>query len=342
MSIHEEVEATMDAKLNRRQVVWSGLAAGAALATPRGLSAERARNERDGSVAGDSAETETAKKDVAAKFRYCLNTATIRGHKLPLVEQIALAAKAGYDGIEPWIGDIEAHKSGGGSLADLKKQIVDLGLTVDGAIGFAPWIVDDAARAKGLEQAKRDMDLVAQIGGTHIAAPPAGATDKSDLDLRKAGERYRALLEAGDAIGVVPQVEVWGFSKSLSRLSECAFVAIESGHPKACLLTDVYHLYKGGSDFASFALVAGAAMHCMHMNDYPADPPRERIADRDRVYPGDGVAPLDDILRALDRGGFRGVLSLELFNPTYWKRDALEVARMGLEKMQQSVRSALG
>jgi sugar phosphate isomerase/epimerase len=149
------------------------------------------------------------------------------------------------------------------------------------------------------------------------------------------------LLEVSESIGVIPQVEVWGFSKSLSRLSECAFVAIESGHPKACLLTDVYHLHKGGTDFKSFGLVSGEAMHCMHMNDFPADPPRERIADRDRVYPGDGVAPIRDILQSLEASGFRGVLSLELFNPTYWMQDPLEVARTGLAKMKKSVATAL-
>ena len=101
----------------------------------------------------------------------------------------------------------------------------------------------------------------------------------------------------GDHIGVVPQVEVWGFSKTLPRLGQAALVAIESGHPKACVLPDVYHLYKGGSDFTGLKLLNGAAVHVFHMNDYPADPPRESIGDSDRVYPGDGVAPLTDILR---------------------------------------------
>lgn len=321
--------------INRREIVQSGLTTAAALLTSQALAQESAKE----SPRLDANEGEKA--DPFSHFRYALNTATIRGHKLGLVEQFKLAAKAGYHGVEPWIDDIEKYKNGGGSLADMKKRIADLGLAVVGAIGFANWIVDDdAARAKGFEHAKRDMDLVAQIGGTHIAAPPAGATDNANLDLRKAAERYRKLLEAGDAIGVVPQVEVWGFSKSLSRLSECAFVAIESGHPKACVLTDVYHLYKGGTDFASFPLVSGAAMHCMHMNDYPANPPREKIADKDRVYPGEGVAPIGNIIQALQVSGFRGVLSLELFNPTYWTQDAIEVAKRGLESMRSAVRRA--
>jgi 2-keto-myo-inositol isomerase len=324
-------------KWNRREWGKAGVAAGAALLTTVVAAQETAVD-----AASEATNGSFAKADGKAKFRYALNTATIRGQKLGIDEQFEVAAKAGYDGVEPWIGDIEEFKKGGGSLADLKKRIVDLGLTVDGAIGFANWIVDDDnARAKGLEHAKRDMDILAQIGGTHIAAPPAGATDNANLDLRKAAERYRKLIEAGESIGIIPQVEVWGFSKSLSRLSECAFVAIESGHPKACLLTDVYHLYKGGSDFATFGLAAGAAMHCLHMNDYPADPPREKIADKDRIYPGDGVAPISDILRTLDKGGFRGVLSLELFNPGYWKQDALVVARTGVEKMKAAVARAL-
>jgi hypothetical protein len=37
------------------------------------------------------------------------------------------------------------------------------------------------------------------------------------------------------------------------------------------------------------------------MNDYPAEPPRETIADRDRVYPGDGIAPIKQIVGDLHR-----------------------------------------
>ena len=89
------------------------------------------------------------------------------------------------------------------------------------------------------------------------------------------------------------------------------------------------------------ALVAGSAMHCFHMNDYPATPPRETIRDADRVYPGDGIGPLTQILRDLAAAGFRGTLSLELFNPTYWKQDPLAVARTGLAKMKEAVEKAV-
>ena len=73
------------------------------------------------------------------------------------------------------------------------------------------------------------------------------------------------------------------------------------------------------------------------MNDYPADPPREQINDSYRMYPGDGVAPLTDLLQTLRRTGGQKVLSLEVFNRTYWSQDPLAVAKTGLAKMKAVV-----
>jgi 2-keto-myo-inositol isomerase len=276
-------------------------------------------------------------------FRYGLNTATLMGQKLSIVEEVEIVSRAGYQAIEPWVRELDRYVKDGGSLKDLGKRIADRGLRVESAIDFPEWIVnDDAKRKKGLENARRGMEAVKQIGGTRIAAPPAGATQRTDIPLLTVAQRYRALLDIGTQIGVIPQIEVWGFSKTLNRLGEAAFVAIESGHKEACILADVYHLYKGGSGFAGVNLLAGSAMHVLHMNDYPADPPRETIADKHRIYPGEGVAPLKAFLGDLRRIGFRGVLSLELFNQEYWSRDALTVARTGLEKMRAVVASSLG
>jgi 2-keto-myo-inositol isomerase len=274
-------------------------------------------------------------------FGYCLNTSTIRGQDLGIVKEIEIAARAGYQGIEPWINELDKYTQSGGSLKDLGKRIADAGLRVESAIGFPEWIVDDEARRrKGMEEAKRCLELVQQIGGKRLAAPPAGATDRSDIPLPRIAERYRALLEAGDAVGVIPQVEVWGFSKTLGKLSEAVMVVIETDHPKACVLADIYHLYKGGSGFHGLKLLGPATMFVCHFNDYPAQPPRAQITDAQRVYPGDGVAPLTQIVRDLIATGFTGVLSLELFNRDYWKQDALAVARTGLEKMKTAVQAA--
>lgn len=312
----------MSQQLSRRNFLTSAAAAGAAVALTTPGPARASESKRP-------------------QFSYCFNTSTIAGQKLPLDQQVELVGRARYDGIEPWIRDIAAYVQNGGSLSDLKKRISDHGLKVQSAIGFARWIVnDDAQRKAGLEQAKRDMELVRRIGGSRIAAPPVGATRNVRIDLLQAAQRYRTLLAAGAEIGVTPQIELWGSSENLSRLGEAVFVAIESAHKDACLLPDVYHIYKGGSDFAGLKMVEGTSIHCFHVNDYPADPPRAAIGDKDRVYPGDGIAPLDDVVQTLASTGFAGALSLELFNRDYWSQDAREVAATGLEKMKHAVARA--
>lgn len=275
-------------------------------------------------------------------MKYCLNTSTIHGEVVPLLEQIDVARKAGYDSMELWLRDIDKYLSGGGTLSDLKKRIADAGLTIESAIAFAPWIVaDETTHRKALDQAKKEMEMIVAIGGKRIAAPPAGAVDGERLDLDLAGERYRALLEVGRQVGCLPQLEVWGFSKNLSKLSEVLYVAAAAQHPDACVLPDVYHLYKGGSNFDDLGLLAGTRVHVFHVNDYP-DIPREKITDADRVYPGDGIAPIAKVFKTVVASGFKGVLSLELFNRKYWETPPLENATIGLKKTKAAIAAALG
>ena len=275
-------------------------------------------------------------------FKFCLNTSTIREQNLGLVGEIETAAKAGYNAIEVWVNTVEKYKEKGGSLKDIRKRAADLGITIEDAIGFSKWIVDDASeREKAMEQNKREMAMLAEIGCKRIAAPPFGATTGNVLSLQAVAERYGKLLEVSDNFGVVPQLEMWGFSTNLHLVGEVLFVASESGHPKACVLTDVYHLHKGGSSFNSLKTINGSSVQMFHMNDYPGQPPRETINDGDRILPGDGIAPITQILRELNSKNTPIVLSLELFNKEYWKMDALVAAKLGLSKMKDSVAKAI-
>ncbi len=294
-----------------------------------------------GLLAGSAtARAKSEGKKVTDPFRYCLNMSTIRGQDLSITGEVDVAGKAGYDAIEPWLGKLNDYKKNGGSLKDLRRRIEDHGLTVESAIGFARWIVDDdAQRAKGLEDARRDMDLLAQLGARRIAAPPAGA--RGTVDPMAAAERYRKLLEIGDEIGVVPQIEMWGGNPSIGRVSTAIYIAIEAGHPDACFLGDVYHTYKGGSDFEGLKMLGPQALQHFHWNDYPAEPPVDTIGDEHRVFPGDGIAPITEITRGFLQVGATPVLSLELFNREYWAMDALEAAKVGLKKMKASVAPAL-
>jgi len=138
----------------------------------------------------------------------------------------------------------------------------------------------------------------------------------------------------------VPQLEIWGMSANLGNLADALAVAARTGHPDACILADVFHLYKGGSPPASLHLLARSAARVFHMNDYPAAPDRATITDAQRIWPGDGVAPLKEILGYLVANDCRLFLSVELFNPGYWKLPVAECARLGLAKMKAVVAAA--
>ena len=317
-------------KQSRRQVI-AGATVAIAAATAGPL-ARKARAQR------------SSESSASEPFKYCLNTSTIRGQNIGIAAEVELASKVGFHGLEPWVNELEDYQKKHGSLKDLRKQIDDSGLKIVDAIAFPQWIVDDEAqRSAALEQAKKAMDLVSQIGGTHIAAPASGEKAGGPLiPLAAIAERYHAMLELGDKMGVTPILELWGHSKLLGKVADVAYVACAAQHPKSAILLDIYHMYKGGSNFDDLHILSGQALPVVHTNDYPDKPDRAKITDAFRVYPGDGVAPLTRIFQTLKAVGFTGYLSVELFNRTYWKESPAKVAQAAIDKTRAAVKAAMG
>jgi len=275
--------------------------------------------------------SKTEKKD--SNFRFSLNTSTISGQNPGLLKYIDIASEAGYDGIELWIKDVKQYLESGNSTKSLTKYISDRGLKVENAIGFAPWLTG----REGFIQMKSEMEMMAEIGCTRIAAPAAGVPYDQPFDLTEAGQKYKELIVLGRKTGVMPILEFWGGSKGLYHLGQAMMVASIANDPDVKILADVYHLFRGDSGFDSLKMLSGNVIEVFHLNDYVSSIPREQQKDSDRVYPGDGVAPMKQILTDLKNMGGTKVLSLELFNETYWKQDPLLVAQTGLKKMKELV-----
>ncbi len=277
------------------------------------------------------AKTEEIKE---SKFLFSLNTSTIRGQKLPLPAMIEIAARAGYDGIEPWMMEIETYLKEGKTVASLKKLASDAGIEFFDCIGFPTWMAQDDEKSKvGFAQMEKEMKILADLGCPRVAAPAIG-TD-APLDLLKSGERYKKLLDLGRKTGVMPQLEFWGAFPSFFHLGQAMAVAAAADDKDAKILADVYHLFRGGSGFEGMKMLDGHTIDIFHMNDFPKDIPRTEQQDKDRVFPGDGGAPMQDLADTLKSKGNPIILSLELFNPTYYAMDAFEVVKTGLGKMKQ-------
>jgi 2-keto-myo-inositol isomerase len=307
--------------MNRRESIQTiGMAAAALIVTPIACTEEK-KNHTD--------------------FRFCLNTSTINGQKLGLIKSIEIAAQAGYDSMELWVRDVQAYLAEGNSIAGLSEHIRDSGLEIANAIGFAPWMSDiEEVSIKGFEQMRNEMELMASIGCSRIAAPPAGQFQQNELNLFDAGEKYRRLIELGRSMGVMPQLEFWGASPVLYHMGQIMMIAAVANDPDVKLLPDVYHMFRGGSGYDSLKMLNGNTIEVFHLNDFVAHIPRTEQKDADRVYPGDGAAPMDQVYKELNRMGGVKHLSLELFNPGYWEQDPLEVAKTGLASMKRFVKHA--
>ena len=271
-------------------------------------------------------------------FAYCLNTSTIRECKLGVVEEIQLAAETGYAGIELWAAEIDTYRKGGGKLPELKKQLEQANLKVPNIIAFFQWAnPDKAQRQKGLEEAKELIGVAQAIGCVYIAAPPAGITDRPEIPLADIAGYYSDLLGVFRGTGVKPLLEFWGHSQILGKLSEAMQVLQMVNDPEAVLLADVFHMAKTPGSFELLNELDGKRLGLFHVNDYPYASDIKQLKDSERVYPGDGVAPLGQILDTLRKIGFSGMLSLELFNKGYQERGAAHVVRTGLEKLKRAL-----
>lgn len=267
----------------------------------------------------------------------CLDTATIRPASLE--EKVRIADEAGFDAIEPWDGELEEYEQQGGDLKELGREIKDRGLFVPSVIGL--WNALPPTQEEweaSLKDTRNRMRMAADIGSQHIQTIPN--TVGENYDLNWVADRYRDLIEIGiNDYGIKPAIVFVKFFP-LKTLGEASAVAINADHPEARVIPDTFHMYISGGGFEGISMLQGESIAIFQFADAPESPAPDKQEDSHRVFPGDGVLPLPDILKNLHATGFNGCVSLELYNPTYWERDLLEVASTGLEKVLAVIEEA--
>ena len=271
--------------------------------------------------------------------KFAVNASTLRGYNLTLLDQMKVAALSGFRGYEPWMKDIRAAKADG-TFADVCRIARDSGVSFVNGIAFGQWVNPDSKiRAEGIEETKRDMALLAEMGCPCIAASMFGVQKPGSphLPLEAIAERYVKVLDLGREMGVRPLLEYWGHSVNLFRLEDALEVVRLAGRPDAAVLADVYHTYRGGGSFDAFGKLSANLLPVLHVNDYPVEKPREQLKDPDRVWPGDGAAPWKNIFSNLNSAGADPWLSIELFNPSYWRTYPARTLDIGLRKLSDVV-----
>tara|TARA_R110002111_G_scaffold262694_1_gene340096 strand:+ start:5493 stop:6308 length:816 start_codon:yes stop_codon:yes gene_type:complete len=270
-----------------------------------------------------------------SSFLYSLNASTIR--TTPLLDKIRIAAEAGYRGIELWFDEVEEFLAQGGELERISAVIQESGLAIPTMIMLRDWWSATPEEYPAVFDAcLQRIRLAAKLGAEYVICCPHREIPDYDLG----AQRYRELLEAGIKAGAKPAVEFLGFVEAVTRIEDALQIVEKSGHPQATLVLDPFHVFRGGGSMETIAQLKPAQIAISHFNDAVNNIPREKQMDPDRVLPGDGDLDLTHYCRLLKQIGYQSWLSLELFREDLWQKDPLEVAQLGLERMQTIAENA--
>ena len=142
----------------------------------------------------------------------------------------------------------------------------------------------------------------------------------------------RAMSQVAAPYGVNLAFEFLGFPWcSVQTAAQAWEIVKTTNRPNVGMVIDTCHFYAGGSTIESIRDIDVRKLAVFHINDVESMP-KEQITDANRLFPGDGVIPLQQIIGAVRGIGFDGVASVEIFRPEYWARDPQSVAQEAKEK----------
>lgn len=259
-----------------------------------------------------------------------LNGATIM--RSPLSADVEIAAECGYGGLEVWAGKLEAY---------LRERSLDELRAKTRALGIKPWCInsieditfrDDAGRRDVLAQVERMAATARAIGAPSIVVVPGRRPEGFNRheSVSDAVDVLRAMSDAAGEIGLA--FEFLGKPGCSVPLLDMAIdIVNEVDRPNVGMVIDTFHFHAGGSRLDDLRRVPIDKLFVVHLNGCE-DLPRPELTDAHRLYPGEGVIPIEQIIGALRARGYDGTFSIEIFRPEYWEQDARTVARTAKAK----------
>jgi 2-keto-myo-inositol isomerase len=246
----------------------------------------------------------------------------------PLETDVAITAKAGYKALELWAEKIDVYLQTH-SLADLKALFVThrvLPLTIN-SIEFIAFRGGDFPKIEGR---LHDLGQIAAAIGCGTVVVVASPLPDRSLSWAQVKDEYarvlRSLSRIAQEYNIRLSFEFLGFGWCSVRTPRAAAEILGAVDCENIGLTlDAAHFYNGGGLLSEIERLDPHRIFAFHLNDLE-DMPKESITDAARIFPGEGVIPLDEICSRLKQIQYDGPTSIELFRPEYWSWEPLQVA----------------
>jgi 2-keto-myo-inositol isomerase len=234
-------------------------------------------------------------------------------------------ARAGVRQVEP-ASDLFDNFLKTETLATAKRVIADLNLTVVSAATNVTGLWEPNPNfAANLDTFRRRCEQFAELGAPLVYSPCAAQRRIHADDYPRALDNVRRVAGTASDFGLKVAAEFVRNSSFLAALPTALLFKREAAHPSFGILFDCYHFWSGPSKMEDLDLIQPGEIIHVHVNDTPRMA-RESLDLRTRVIPGDGVAPLAEILQRLRERGYAGPASVELFLPEYQNADPSSLA----------------
>jgi 2-keto-myo-inositol isomerase len=263
-------------------------------------------------------------------MQLALNGATIM--RSPLEGDIEIAAACGYGALEIWAGKLDAYLSSR-NLSDFRAALR--------AARVAPWCINSieditGRDADGRVSLLRELDRLVEVAraaeAPSIVVVPGGTTGSFDCAniIDDAVSVLREMARAAGGVGLA--FEFLGKPRCAVPTLDMAIEIVERvDRDNVGLVIDTFHFFAGGSHLDDIARVPADRLFVVHLNGCE-DLPRSQLSDGHRLYPGEGVIPVHEILTAIRGIGYDGTFSIEIFREEYWHEEPTIVARTAKEK----------
>lgn len=226
------------------------------------------------------------------------------------------------------------------SIAAARRLLDDLGLTPVSAAAVLPdlWI-PGPERVVSLDTWRRRCEQYAALGLEKIYCPSITSRPVTSDDYAATPACMREVGDIAESFGLTAMVEFARTSTHLATLPTTLEAIRSAGHAHVRPMLDFFHFWAGLGKFEDLDLLEPGELAHAHFQDVQRGP-RELIDNDWRLIPGDGVAPVERILRKLAEKGYRGPLSVELFRASIVERDPAEMAGEIRRKCETVMRSA--
>lgn len=257
-------------------------------------------------------------------------------------EMVEAAVAGGYSGITLWPTDVQRAHAEGHSDAELRALLADNGLVVadlDPLLDWTPQAVPKPGQALfGLSHEPEFYAIAEAFGARSLNAAQGFG---SELDLDRAAEDLAGVCDRAREHGLLVTIEFLPWS-GIPDVATAWDLVQRTGRDNATILVDTWHFFRGGSDLDQLRGVPGERIGSVQLNDAPAAVPDDLVKEsiEARLLPGEGDAPVLDVIRVLDEIGSNAPLGVEVFHARHASMKPADVGRITAEATRRVLAEA--